>query len=62
VEILPVDRLFVENFDVIESFRRQFQDGLFKIWPVKDLLPGEYAIVQYTEGKGSPQVWDFRIE
>lgn len=62
VEMLPVDRLFVENFDVVENFRRQFQDGLFKIWPVKEMLPGEYAIVQYTEGKGSPQVWDFRIE
>ena len=23
---------------------------------------GEYALIEYTEGKLNPQVWDFRIE
>ncbi len=36
-------------------------DQLFKIWPEKDLEPGEYAVVEYTEGKVNPQIWDFGI-
>ena len=35
---------------------------LFKIWPEKDLDPGEYALIEYTEGKVNPQVWDFAVK
>jgi len=34
---------------------------LFKIWPEKPLEPGEYALLQYTESKVDPQVWDFSV-
>jgi len=32
---------------------------LYKIWPTKPLEPGEYAVVEYTDGKVNIQVWDF---
>lgn len=62
VTIIPITKEMVEEQDQVEIFRRQFAEGLFKVWPTKDLEVGEYAVVQYTDGKASPQVWDFRIE
>lgn len=62
VTIVPVSKEYVEEIDVVESFRRQLTDnGLFKIWPVKDLTPGEYAMIEFTPGKLEPQVWDFQF-
>jgi hypothetical protein len=52
----------VEKSDVVECFKQQLADGLYKIWPMKPIGPGEYAVAQYTEGKGDIQVWDFGIE
>jgi hypothetical protein len=60
-DIVPVTKEIVETTDVIESFRQQLADGLYKIWPTKPIGPGEYAVVEYTEGKGNIQVWDFSI-
>jgi hypothetical protein len=59
--IVPVTKEIIEETDVIESFRQQIADGLYKIWPTKPLSPGEYAVVEYTEGKGNIQVWDFTV-
>ncbi|HYL34583.1 MAG TPA: hypothetical protein VEV17_01575 [Bryobacteraceae bacterium] len=59
--IIPVSKENVEEPDMVETFRRQVGDGLFKIWPEKPLAPGEYAVVEYTEGKVNMQVWDFFI-
>jgi hypothetical protein len=61
-DIVPVTKEVVEQSDVIETFRQQIADGLFKIWPTKPLEPGEYAVVEYTEGKGNIQVWDFSVK
>jgi hypothetical protein len=36
-------------------------DLVFKFWPMKPLDPGEYAVVQYTEGRVDTQVWDFGL-
>jgi hypothetical protein len=36
-------------------------DLLFKIWPEKELDPGEYAVIEHTEGKINLQVWDFGV-
>ena len=47
---------------IVEAFRQQLADRLFKMWTTVDLEPGEYALVQYTEGKMNLQIWDFRIE
>lgn len=60
-DIVPVTKEIVEQTEIIETFRQQIGDGLFKIWPTKPLEPGEYAVVEYTEGKGNIQVWDFSV-
>jgi hypothetical protein len=57
--IIPVTKDVVEEPDLVETFRKQVADGLYKIWPEKDLEPGEYGVVEYTEGKVDIQVWDF---
>jgi hypothetical protein len=35
---------------------------LYKIWPEKPMEPGEYALIEYTEGKMSPKIWDFSVK
>lgn len=57
--LIPVSNELIEEQDDVEVFRQQLSEGLFKIWPVKPLEPGEYAIIEYTLGKGNIQVWDF---
>jgi hypothetical protein len=59
--IIPVSKETVEEPNLVETFRQQMADGLFKIWPEKPMEPGEYAVVEYTEGKVNMQVWDFFI-
>ena len=59
--IIPVTKESVEEPTFVDTFRKQEADGLFKIWPEKPMEPGEYAVVEYTEGKVNIQVWDFFI-
>jgi cell division protein FtsL len=61
VEKLPVSEEIVEKQDQVDTFKKQVDDLLFKIWPEKDLEPGEYALIEFTEGKADPQVWDFGV-
>jgi hypothetical protein len=58
---IPVTKETVEERDAVEIFRQQADEGLYKIWPQNPLEPGEYAVVEFTEGKLNIQVWDFRI-
>ena len=60
--ILPVVKETVEEQDHVEIFRQQVDDGLYTIWPTKPIEPGEYAVVEYTEGKVNMQVWDFAYD
>lgn len=57
--IMPITKEIIEEQTQIEIFRKQMDEGLYKIWPVKPLEPGEYAVVEYTEGKLNIQIWDF---
>jgi hypothetical protein len=57
--VVPVANETVEDQQEVPVFRRELADGLYKIWPEKPLEPGEYAVVEYTEGKRNIQVWDF---
>ena len=51
-----------EQRDIVATFTKQAGDLLFKIWPEKPLLPGEYALIQYSARKqGHLQVWDFGV-
>jgi hypothetical protein len=61
VTIVPVANENVEEPDIVETFRKQVGDLVYKIWPSKPLAPGEYAVVEYTEGKMNMQVWDFFV-
>jgi hypothetical protein len=57
--IEPLSKMVMEDQDPVATFRQQLGDGLYKIWPEEPLPAGEYAIVEYTEGKMNIQVWDF---
>lgn len=62
IELIPVTKEVVEHREEIPTFKKQAGDMLYEIWPEKDLDPGEYALVQYTETKVNPQVWDFGVD
>ena len=63
ITIQPVTKEVVEERNLVQTFTKQLSDnGLNKIWPQDPLEKGEYAVIEYTEGKLNAQVWDFRIE
>ena len=66
VERITIEAVTNENDEareLVPVFTRQLsENGLYKIWPQDPLAKGEYAIVEYTEGKINTQIWDFRIE
>ena len=59
---VPVTKEVVEEPTMVETFQTQLADGLYKIWPKEALALGEYAVVEYTEGKLNIQTWDFAIQ
>ncbi len=61
ITIVPVTKESVEEPDMVPTFHSQAGEGMYKIWPQKPLEPGEYAVVEYTEGKVNMQIWDFAI-
>jgi hypothetical protein len=63
ISVMPVVKESEETRTEIPTFTKQLSDnGLFKIWPQDPLPQGEYAVVEYTDGKVNIQVWDFRIQ
>jgi hypothetical protein len=62
ITVVSVSNEIVEEPRMVPVFRKQVAEGLYRIWPEKDLEPGEYGVVEYTEGKVNVQVWDFRFE
>ena len=62
ITVAPVVNLMQEERETVEIFTRQLtESGLYKIWPQEALTPGEYAVMEYTEGKVDGRIWDFRI-
>jgi hypothetical protein len=61
ITILPVANEAYEEQKQVATFKRQVGDDLFRIWPEEPLPPGEYALVEYTEGAMNLQVWDFGV-
>lgn len=62
ISVMPVVKESEETRTIIPTFSKQLSDnGLFKIWPQDPLPQGEYAVVEYTDGKVNIQVFDFRI-
>lgn len=63
ITIEPVVNIPDEERDTVETFTKQLTDsGLYKIWPQADMSKGEYAVLDYTEGKIDARIFDFRIE
>jgi hypothetical protein len=54
-------REVTEVVQKIEAFKKQEGDMLYRVWPEKPLEPGEYALLEYTEGKVNAQIWDFAV-
>lgn len=59
--IAPVTNDVTEDLKLVATFKKQVYERTYKIWPEQPLEPGEYALVQYTEGTLNWQVWDFGI-
>ena len=59
--VAPVTNELMDQMDTVEVFKRQIATDLYRIWPAKPLSPGEYAVYEYTEGKGNIQIWDFAV-
>jgi len=60
---VPITKEVVEEPIMVPTFQKQLADGgLYKVWPRDPLEPGEYAVVEYTEGKLNIQVFDFAIQ
>jgi hypothetical protein len=59
--IVPVTKEILEEPAIVPTYHKQGGEGLYKIWPQKPLEPGEYAIVEYTDGKVNMQSWDFGV-
>jgi hypothetical protein len=57
-----------ENADIfekqkeVEVFRQQLAPTVYKIWPVEPLTPGNYAVIEFTRGKGNARVWGFTVK
>jgi hypothetical protein len=63
IHIVPVTKEVQQEMKEVETFKKQEGDNVYRIWPEADLAPGEYALVEYTEGTEivNTQVWDFKI-
>jgi hypothetical protein len=59
--VIPVSKELIQEHDAVEIFRYQADDGLYKIWAQKPMPAGQYAVIEYTEGKGNTRVWDFAV-
>jgi hypothetical protein len=63
ITVEPVAKEVLEERDVVETFTKQLtENGLYKIWPQESLPKGEYAVIEYNEGKIDGRIWDFRVQ
>jgi len=58
-EVVPVVKEVIVQHEDVQIFRKQVGEGLYKVWPMEPLATGEYAWIEFTEGKGNTQAWDF---
>jgi hypothetical protein len=63
VEIMPASNENMETRKLVPTFTKQLPgDNFYKVWPQEPLKPGEYAWINYIDGKVDLRAWDFRIE
>jgi hypothetical protein len=58
----PVSKQIFPKRDTVDVFRRQAGERLYRIWPTEPLAPGEYAVVEFTEGTENLRAWDFAVK
>ena len=51
-----------ETPTLVPILQREAAEGLYKIRPQDPLVPGEYAVIEYTPGKLNMQIWDFAVK
>ncbi len=65
ISIMPVAKQAEEERKQMDTFDQDLGGGLFKVWPQKELGPGEYALVEFTDSGDANDVqlvvWDFAI-
>lgn len=61
VTIAPVTNERTEQRDEVATFTKQSGEQLYKIWPEKPMLPGEYALIEYGVEEDYLEVWDFGV-
>ena len=60
---MPVTKDVEEDPTMVDIFQQQLDSsGLYKIWSKQPFEPGEYAVIEYTAGKLTMQIWDFAIK
>ena len=62
ITTIPVSEEVVEEPVMVDILKKELDGNLYKIWPKEKLEPGEYAVIEYSEGKLNIQVWDFAIK
>lgn len=66
LEHVSVDQMTKETTEerkTIPIFQKQLTEGgLYRIWPQQPLPKGDYAVMEFTEGKMNQRAWDFRID
>ena len=65
ISILPAVKVAEEERKQMDTFEQDLGNNLFRVWPQKELNPGEYALVEFAD-KGDPNdielvIWDFAI-
>ncbi len=59
IAIVPKSKENIEERKQMDTFDQQIAENLYKVWPEKTLTPGEYALVEYSEGDVDMTIWDF---
>ncbi len=59
IAMIPVSKENIEEQKQVETFQQEVASGLYKVWPEKPLTPGEYAVIEYTQGEIQLLIWDF---
>lgn len=59
IAIIPVSNESIQEQKQVETFQQELASDLYKVWPEKPLTPGEYAVIEYTEGEVALLIWDF---
>ena len=68
VTIVPVSNEAAQDRRQIEVFQQQMEGTLYKVWPEKELEPGEYAVIEFDDSADKPKddlalmVWDFAYQ